>query len=183
MAAYFFSYVFRGHNKFDMVDIQNATLAGGVTVGSSADLVIEPGGAVTIGIAAGLLSTFGFVYLSPFLERRFGLQDTCGVLNLHGMTGFIAGIGGAIAVATSGPIKQGVLISKFFPHGSAQPGYQFIIVAITLGIAICSGLLVGYITKKIFKGPSLFFQDHADWGVPFDYATRITILQVPTNQP
>lgn len=130
MAAYFFSYVFRGHNKFDMVDIQNATLAGeirliinnntcagGVTVGSSADLVIEPGGAITIGIAAGFISTFGFVYISPFLERRFGLQvfsislliiiikllqDTCGVLNLHGMTGLIAGIGGAIAVASAG---------------------------------------------------------------------------------
>ena len=59
IAAFIFSKVMRGSHKFDMVDIQNATLAGGVAVGSSADLVIEPYGALIIGFVAGGLSVAG----------------------------------------------------------------------------------------------------------------------------
>merc|ERR1711990_122980 len=55
MAAFLFSAFLRKHHKFDMVDIQNATLAGGV--------------ALVIGFCAGMLSVVGYVYISPWLER------------------------------------------------------------------------------------------------------------------
>ena len=44
-----------------MVSIQNATLAGGVAVGSSSDLVIQPYGALIVGCIAGIISVVGFV--------------------------------------------------------------------------------------------------------------------------
>ena len=47
--------------QFDMVSIQNATLAGGVAVGSSSDLVIQPYGALIVGCIAGIVSVVGFV--------------------------------------------------------------------------------------------------------------------------
>lgn len=47
--------------KFSMEDIQNATLAGGVAVGSSSDLVIGPNFAMVIGLIAGLVSVMGFI--------------------------------------------------------------------------------------------------------------------------
>jgi len=46
--------------KFSMEDLQNATLAGGVAVGSSSDLVMGPWFAILVGIAAGFVSTLGF---------------------------------------------------------------------------------------------------------------------------
>ena len=46
------------------VHIQNATLAGGVAVGTSADLQIEPWGAILIGIIAGLVSVLGYAYVT-----------------------------------------------------------------------------------------------------------------------
>ncbi len=49
------------------------------------DLVIQPWGAILIGIIAGMLSVVGYVYIQPCLEKKIGLYDTCGVNNLHGM--------------------------------------------------------------------------------------------------
>lgn len=57
LASFAISIGVRG--KFAMEDIQNATLAGGVAVGSSSDLVIGPGGALMIGLISGIMSTLG----------------------------------------------------------------------------------------------------------------------------
>lgn len=116
MAAFAASSFLRKHHKFDMVDIQNATLAGGVAVGSSSDLVIQPWGALCIGIAAGWLSVFGYVYLTPYLEKKYGLHDTCGIHNLHGMPGILGAVGGAISAALAGDSHVvGDNVNNIFP--------------------------------------------------------------------
>ncbi len=58
IAAFASSAAFNG--KFNMVHIQNATLAGGVAIGSAANLSFSPAGAVAVGVIAGILSTMGF---------------------------------------------------------------------------------------------------------------------------
>lgn len=44
--------------------IQNATLAGGVAIGATADLMLHPYGALLIGSIAGMLSVLGFQHVS-----------------------------------------------------------------------------------------------------------------------
>ena len=44
--------------------IQNATLAGGVAVGTTADMPLEPWGAILMGIVAAVISVLGFKYLT-----------------------------------------------------------------------------------------------------------------------
>lgn len=77
----------------------NATLAGGVSVGSASDLVVTAGAAMIIGTIAGLVSAAGYLWLSEFLQKRIGLWDTCGVHNLHGMPGILGGFIGALSTA------------------------------------------------------------------------------------
>ena len=103
-----------------MVDIQNATLAGGVAVGSAADLTIRPWAAILVGLIASFVSVWGYTVLQPWLEQQFGLYDTCGVHNLHGMPGLIGGISGVIAAASAGDMEYGQNIGIVYPARLAE---------------------------------------------------------------
>ena len=46
------------------VHVQNATLAGGVAIGTASNMSIAPWGALLIGCCAGGLSTVGYAYLT-----------------------------------------------------------------------------------------------------------------------
>lgn len=102
--------------RLEMEIILNASLAGGVAVGASADIICAPAGAMVAGFVTGTISSFGFAYLSGALRRLINLHDTCGVLNLHGMPGVIGGIVSAI-VASRGQYNFGNQYSRYFTSG------------------------------------------------------------------
>lgn len=85
--------------RLDMEVVLNATLAGGVSVGSSSDLVVTGGTAMAIGGIAGIVSALGFLHLNTFLQKKIKLHDTCGVHNLHGLPGIIGGVLGAVSAS------------------------------------------------------------------------------------
>uniref|UniRef100_A0AAY5K8Z4 Ammonium transporter Rh type A n=1 Tax=Esox lucius TaxID=8010 RepID=A0AAY5K8Z4_ESOLU len=138
LSAYAISSLVEHKGKLDMVHIQNATLAGGVAVGTCADMNIGPFGAMLIGFVAGIISTLGFKFLSPILASHLGIQDTCGVHNLHGMPGILGGIAGIVAVAMG---KK---------NGSAA--MQACALASSLGFALVGGAITGLIMKLPFWG-------------------------------
>lgn len=129
------------NNRFDMMAVQNATLAGGVAVGSAAALNLHPAGALTIGAFAGCLSTVGFSFMGPYLERRIGLGDTCGVHNLHGQPGLLGGI-------VAGLASFGAANAAIAPHGTAQLGWQVLALVATVGIGGIGGALVGLVVSR-----------------------------------
>lgn len=179
--------------KFDMVDIQNATLAGGVAVGSSANLFTGDGcwGALLIGAVAGVLSVVGYVKVSPWLETKFGLHDTCGVHNLHGMPAVAAAISAAIVLATNPnpawqakqkwigvPIFGCTLGNTGNPWANCTPldyskmaGFEVAALIVTLCIAIPTGLLTGLVIKKgsLKDFPADYGNDAEYFGVPSDF--------------
>ena len=177
VTAFCASAILRPDGKFDMVDIQNATLAGGVAVGSSADLVIGPWGGICVGFFAAWVSVIGYVYISPWLEERLGLTDTCGVHNLHGMPGVMGGIGGAISASRATDKAYGTPIGSIFaamdksnenPRDAAgQARYQIGALAVTLVIALLGGAFTGALVG-LADGPSEYFEDSEWWEVPED---------------
>lgn len=64
LSAFSVSLMLTSERKFDMVHIQNSTLAGGVAVGAVVNLMIQPSGALIVGMIAGALSVFGFEILT-----------------------------------------------------------------------------------------------------------------------
>ena len=87
VTTYFCSHFYtsgKGYGKFRAVDIQNATLAGGVTIGCLANYRLNAGICLLIGTCAGALSTFGYCVIQPLVLQYLNIHDTCGINNLHG---------------------------------------------------------------------------------------------------
>ena len=55
------------YQRLEMEVVLNATLAGGVAIGSASDLVVTAAVALMIGSAAGIVSAMGFLGLSGCL--------------------------------------------------------------------------------------------------------------------
>jgi len=178
-SAFVASYFMRG-GKFSMVDVQNATLAGGVAIGTASNMAVSPGGALATGLIAGILSVVGYTKITPYLEESIGLYDTCGVHNLHGMPGVLAGIVGAITAASATPgnyagnaadsVGETNIISAFGGRydgtteersAASQGGWQAAFLGFTLLTSILSGIMTGYIAMMI-AGPTELFTDATD---------------------
>ena len=95
ITACIFSRITRKH--LDMLVVVNATLAGGVAMGSSADLINFPFCAMIVGFVAGMVSCFGYVWLATYFRKIFRYHDTQGVLWTHGLPGIIGGFVSAIS--------------------------------------------------------------------------------------
>jgi ammonium transporter Rh len=126
LSTYVFSVLIRG--KIEIGDIANASLAGGVAIGATVAHV-TPGWSMLIGLAAGMISVVGYTIIQPRLQKATGGVDTCGVHNLHGMTGVL---GGLIAVGLV-----------------ASPLWQMTGVITTVIFAIIMGITVGFVTSRL----------------------------------
>jgi ammonium transporter Rh len=131
-----------GRGKFTMSQILNATLAGGVVMGSSADILHDGWAAYLVGNLIGIISTMLFNY-GPKLLDKCGIHDVAGVLFLHGVPGFLGGILSAIFRAKYIDNKGGVQVAGIF---------------ISVGIGLAAGLFVGLVTKKIH-----YYSDNNDY--------------------
>ncbi|PSN37449.1 Ammonium transporter Rh type B [Blattella germanica] len=198
VTAFALSSVVSHENKFDMVHIQNATLAGGVAIGTACDMMVQPFGALLVGVLAGTLSIAGYHYLQPFLLKSLKLHDTCGVHNLHGMPGVLAGLIGALMASLATEDEYGKGLYNQFParaplansslfqqsgYGHIEPGdertagtqaaYQLAAVGVTIVVAI----VTGFITGVIIRFPILntltrdqYYDDSLYWEMPADVA-------------
>lgn len=162
--AFSLSSILDENNEFRPVDLQNASLAGGVAIGAVANLTLNPIVACIIGCIAGAVSTFGFAKLQSIIENKFGLHDTCGIHNLHGMPSIIGGIFSVIGAAHKQNLDSESEIYESHPHNAW--GYQLAAILITLGFSILTGTLTGYILKLVDgKSTQPRFKDNASWKV------------------
>lgn len=67
MTSLIFSTWFGNQRKMNAVDLQNASLSGGVAVGAVSNLLLQPYSAVITGSVAGFVSTFGYEVLQVLL--------------------------------------------------------------------------------------------------------------------
>ena len=112
----------------------NGALAGLVGITAGCD-VVSPGGAVIIGVLAGILLVFGV----EFIDKVLKVDDPVGAISVHGLNGAL------------GTIMVGFLSTDnglFYGGGAAQLGSQLIGVLAIAAWSMGLGFLVFYILKK-----------------------------------
>jgi ammonium transporter Rh len=141
IATYFASTKLRG--KISAADIANATLAGGVAIGSTCDIAV-PGTSFVIGILAGLVSTFGFAIIQSRLTDVTKKVDSCGVLYLHGLPGILGGV------------------AALFVVSGINFGSQLAGISVTIVLAAVTGLASGKIIE-LFGTRSAPYRDDEEF--------------------
>ncbi|EHB08383.1 Ammonium transporter Rh type A [Heterocephalus glaber] len=162
LTAYAVSSLVMHRGKLEMVHIQNATLAGGVAVGTCADMDIQPYIAMIIGSTAGLISVLGYKFLTPFFASTLKIHDTCGVHNLHGLPGVIGGLASIVAIAV-GVSNVSTVAMQAAALGSS------------IGTAIVGGLFTGLILKIPFWEQPLdqyCYDDSVYWEVLYSILNK-----------
>lgn len=141
-------------NHPSIADIANASLAGGVAIGATCNLV-SAGGAFGIGLLAGGVCVVGYFVVQTKLRKLLKGVDTCGVHNLHGMPGLI---GGLAAICVVPGIAQAQLSG----------------IAFTVVLAFSTGLIGGYIIKATGT-KKLAYEDKDEFGEEILDVARIEI--------
>lgn len=201
ITAFALSALFNKRGKLTMADIQNVTLAGGVTVGASVDMMISPVAAYVLGIMGCTACFFGYRYLTPFLARTMRIQDQCGIHNLHGLTGLISSTAGICAILLANEETYGPSMYQIFSHRAPplgdpkllelqklipglKPGlgrsaeeqamYQLAAIASTVAAATIGGLITGMVMRLPFMASppdDHCFDDELFFDLPPDAST------------
>ena len=151
--------------KFHMEDILNASLAGGVVIGSACDLITYPFTSLICGFLAGVISTIGFKRISRFLEHHIDLFDTAGINNLHGMPGLLGGILSAIVIAGLNSNNWGITPPDYNLDGFyKQGGLQIAATFTSLGFGLLAGAITGFTIKYLpLEQTQALFEDKPYW--------------------
>lgn len=87
---------------------------------------------------------YGYVFVQPALQARFGVVDICGVHNLHGLPGLLGGL----------------IVLLVVPGVAAA---QLIGMAVTLALAVSSGFLAGFLIRATGT-TTRAYEDAGDFG-------------------
>ncbi|KAM4563166.1 rh50-like protein [Odontesthes bonariensis] len=199
LTAFALSAMLNKNGKLTIADVQNVTLAGGVTVGASVDMMISPAAAYALGMMGCVVCMLGYKYLSPFLARHCRIQDQCGIHNLHGLTGLMSCAAGICAILMADEDVYGPSLYEIFPHRAPVEGdpklkelqmlipglqsglgrtarkqalFQVAAMFSTIGLSALGGVLTGYVLRLPYLAPPSddnCFDDELFFEVPRDY--------------
>jgi len=178
---------FLKNGKLHFEYLLNATLAGGVLIASSADLIIFPWLSFFLGCCAGVISVLGYHVIVPFFNKTLKIRDSAGVFSLHGLTGVIGGLVSAAIAGSVDLVNYGDSLYSLLPALGAgrgrniQGGYQLATVALVIGLPIVVGIVVGFLLK-CFSDLNTPFDDEEFWAVSHDEVAEYKKTDVIQHQ-
>lgn len=140
----------KANKKNIMIHMQTGVLAGGVTLGCLCDHPIEPWGALLLGTLGGITCVLSIKYVTPWLENRFKIHDTCDCMALHGICAILSVFASCVSYQTNmtkmyvqDSEEGGFLNENSNFNSSKQAALQIGGLCSTICLGICFGLVTG----------------------------------------
>ncbi|XP_016127589.1 ammonium transporter Rh type C 1-like [Sinocyclocheilus grahami] len=153
LTTFAISSISQKHGKLDMVHIQNATLAGGVAMGTASEFMITPYGSLIVGFCSGIISTFGYLFLTVSFAVFYSTENVRNNVEVQLINTF--------------DFKEAVANRTV----NIQGGYQAAGLFVAIAFGLVGGALVGGILKLPIWGDPAdanCFDDEVYWEVPED---------------
>uniref|UniRef100_A0A915CYW7 Ammonium transporter AmtB-like domain-containing protein n=1 Tax=Ditylenchus dipsaci TaxID=166011 RepID=A0A915CYW7_9BILA len=168
-------------HHFNIRHIVSASLAGGVALGATANLLLQPWHAFVVGSVAGIISILSFQYITPSFNNKWSIADTRGVLSLHGLPGLVGVLASAIFlfIYPSNAFPETSKILAAGRNANEQALYQLLAAVVTIVVGAVGGVITGVLLKASFWNQvhaKEYFSDGQFFNVPEDYefTTRVT---------
>eukprot|EP00116_Pleurobrachia_bachei_P011267 sb/3471529/ len=137
-----------------MIEVQNATLAGGVSIGMSCSFNVAPWVPVLIGGLAGALSSVGYAKIAELLEG-LGVMDSAGATQLHGIPGVFGALAaGIVVLATPNSYNQYFSRDTMWTEGDGvSTGEQFGMILASIAVTLLISFVVGVLNGLLIRLP------------------------------
>jgi len=166
--------------RFSMIQLQTASLAGGIMLGSAHNMFIPGIAASIIGCAGGIIVIImHWLFTQPVFVASLGLRDHRHSLARHGVPGILGAICSMIVLAArEHDTVYGVKYDDVFPDHAFedQAAWQLwgllTTFAISIGSAIIAAVFIKLLVSQI-KPPKRPFVEHKYWipiGTDYDGA-------------
>ncbi|NXA43453.1 RHBGB protein, partial [Eudromia elegans] len=129
-----------------MRQVQDAAVAGAITMGMAGEMLLAPFGALVAGFLAGLIPPLSSRFLVPVFGRRPGIGDACGVHGAHGLPGVLGAMLGTLLAALATADAYGDRLQVAFPRvadGSRTATYQALCQLCALPVTLLLAVLGG----------------------------------------
>jgi len=151
MISFSISYLMNGQ-RFSLVQLQTACLAGGISMASSHSMFVPPWAAAIIGgVTSIIVLLMHTLLLQPLFRNTLRLRDHRHALARHGIPGLLGAICSMIVIkAYNDKMVYGYKLDNSFwgiDHGEDQSLRQFYGWLITLGISVVSAILSGIVIQ------------------------------------
>mmetsp|Transcript_2553 Transcript_2553/g.8399 ORF Transcript_2553/g.8399 Transcript_2553/m.8399 type:complete len:485 (-) Transcript_2553:1097-2551(-) len=181
------SAIFNGNLKLTVFDAQRSCIAGGVAMGSVANLLATPWQATLIGACGGVVCSFSGHFIRLFCVERLGIHDTVGVMSMHGFPGLVGWLAGVfMLLPLNDDILKGDLQNNYLTYevpwsavlqhrnGNGDAAfYQAVIAPMTISIALVTGMIAGTIANKVTTIEKRYmYKDNTFFQVPEDFQTQ-----------
>ena len=87
--------------SFDAHLLQGAFISGGVGVGAVGTLMVQPYGAMLVGMVTGIVTSFSYLYLETLFQKQFNIPSSGGILSFHGISATVGGLTSVIMASIS----------------------------------------------------------------------------------
>jgi ammonia channel protein AmtB len=148
ITTYLMSSLLKG--KIGIFEAVFGTISGGVIIGSSVSIVVNPAIALTWGMLGGIITVLYLHYVHKRLNDK-GVIDSTGVLGVYFLNGLASAILSIILIAFyyKYPTNKPLFYGSGSTGGSEDASYQLVHLAITIGVAFITGLFTGFIVRLV----------------------------------